>query len=191
MAFHVATCRTDSYRCEFADNTFNQPWLDHVAFAAEAHLEGFMTGFTLGTGVIHMVKVQMTPLGALPNSVQISHCTFAGEKVYNNPGWKAQALYVHWQQPAYYLFAGNPSYVTGTVFIRAAEEFISDYDMDNLPGTTSVKIVSSNFTSNYCRYSLPDLHAFVLPYAAVAYGQAPMVHSGWYAAISCFRNGLD
>lgn len=61
-----------------ADNTLNQKWLDYHNFEAAAPPLNFDFGTQLGVGLSHTVKVQMTPMGTVDNSVAISNCTFQG-----------------------------------------------------------------------------------------------------------------
>ncbi len=61
-----------------ADNALNQQWLDYHNFEAAAPPLGFDFGRKLGVGLSHTVKVQMTPMGTVDNSITINNCTFQG-----------------------------------------------------------------------------------------------------------------
>ncbi|GIL85173.1 hypothetical protein Vretifemale_13573, partial [Volvox reticuliferus] len=103
----------------FQDNTIAKASLDYLSFLSLA------TSFD-ATQTSHVVKVQMTPLGPVPNEVTLRGCTFQG----------------------------NAALTTATLYIRGSDNPVIA-DIDNQPGQTSVLIDQCSFNGNSCGSSQP------------------------------------
>ncbi|GLC37881.1 hypothetical protein PLESTM_000659100 [Pleodorina starrii] len=74
----------------------------------------------IGMEVSQVLKIQMTPLGDVRNFATIRGCRFED----------------------------NPSITNGVVYIVASDTL--DVDVENLPGSTSVEVMSSTFANSFC-----------------------------------------
>ncbi|GFR39712.1 hypothetical protein Agub_g192 [Astrephomene gubernaculifera] len=107
----------------FIGNELTQLWLDYISFMTAALNEGISYGTTVGAGISHTVKVQMTALGDVENTAIIKNCRFED----------------------------NSAYITGVLFIRASDSQL--VEKNSQPGITQVQVVGTNFTANKCRRS--------------------------------------
>ncbi|GLI60546.1 hypothetical protein VaNZ11_002702 [Volvox africanus] len=104
----------------FRDNTIAKASLDYLSFLS-------LATSTVATQTSHVVKIQMTPLGPVPNEVTLRGCTFQD----------------------------NAALTTAALYIRGSDDpFIAD--IDNQPGQTSVLIDQCVFSGNTCGSSQAD-----------------------------------